>query len=165
MNLTLLQQSGGQWVYRSPEQMELARLCLNLLHWDLHAFDCWVFDDNNWSMYTRQRQRLIALRGDLSIAHAQLGDDCGALERLLCTHCINVYKTTRSSKVADHPVLEALVCAYPVAKHKVRACAPTVAPPRRDDERTVQLLRRQLSGYCAEPNGKTHHKQGVVHGL
>lgn len=154
MNLLLLQQNSGQWMYNSPHHEALACLAREVLQWDLYAFDCWVFDDSNWSMYTRHRQRLITLRGDLSIAQAQVGGDCLALERLLSAHCISVCKTTRSGRLQAHAALQALEGAYPRAKrrHKElgRPSAPTPAKPRREDELTAQRLLRQLACHSDE---------------
>ncbi len=154
MNLLLLQQNGGQWMYRSSDQEVLVRLARELLQWDLYAFDCWVFDDSNWSMYTRHRQRLITLRGDLSLAHAQVQGDPIALERVLSAHCINVCKTARSGRLQAHAVLQALEGAYPHAKRRHKELgqpsAPASAPPRREDELTAQRLLRQLSCHSDE---------------
>jgi hypothetical protein len=149
MNLSLLQQRCGEWSYRSQDQMELSRFSSDVLHWDLQAFDCWVFDDRNWSMYTRNRQRLIALREDLSIAYAHVRDDRMVLEQLLLAHCISAYKTTRTSKIPQHPALAALERAYPYAKLRQkqmgRLSPLASAKFRREDEQTAQRLLMHLS--------------------
>jgi hypothetical protein len=154
MNLTLLYPLRGQWVYHAQDQAELARFSWEVLQWDLYAFDCWVFDDSNWSMYTRQRQRLIALRSDLSIAHAQVSGDRIALQRLLSAHCISVCKATRSGRLPENAMLKALECACRHAKRQFKALGPAPTPmparPRREDELTAQRLLLQLSGHSAQ---------------
>ncbi len=95
MDINLLIFKDCQWVYRSSDQLELVADCSALLNWDLYLFDRWLFDSQNWNMYTRRRQDLIALRTDLALAYGKASDQ-QARELLIVNYCMRAWKSTRA---------------------------------------------------------------------
>jgi hypothetical protein len=102
MDISLLSFKDGQWVYCSADQHALVDACAALLNWDLYPFDRWLFDSQNWSMYTRRRQDLIALRSELARAYAKASEP-SARELLILGYCMNAWKNTRALERRDCP--------------------------------------------------------------
>lgn len=116
MNFQLLRQQDGLWQYAAPEQALVAQSAEELLGWDLKSFDQWVYDSKNWSMYTRERQRLIAMRDELvlhSTRQLQAGEP---LTQCLAMHCINNWRLVRNSKSIPSDLLVALSAACRTAQ-------------------------------------------------
>lgn len=116
MNLTLMKKVAGQWVYRSPDQYEIVQLCEEALQWNLYGFDCWLFDDAHWSMYTTSRQRMIASREDVARGYPALKADRDEVVRLLARHCVNVWRYTRKARLASHAAIADMKLAYMTAR-------------------------------------------------
>ena len=108
MNFRLLHPHEGQWLYDSPDQERVAQCTQELLGWDLRAFDRWIYDSSHWTMYTRERQRLIALRDDLVVCSTRHFAAEEPIHRCLILHCIQCWRLVRSSKTIPHPLLVAL---------------------------------------------------------
>ncbi len=115
MDINLLTFKDGQWVYRNTDQQGLVDECTMLLNWDLYQFDCWIFDSQNWSMYTRRRQDLIALRGELAIAYGKACDQ-SARGLLIANYCIRAWKSTRALERRECPEVQELELANARAK-------------------------------------------------
>jgi hypothetical protein len=115
MDINLLTFKDGQWVYRNADQQGLVDDCARLLNWDLYQFDRWLFDSQNWSMYTRRRQDLIALRSELAIAYVRACDQL-AQELLLVNYCMWAWKSTRALERRECPEVQELEFANVRAK-------------------------------------------------
>jgi hypothetical protein len=115
MDINLLIFRDGHWVYRSDDQHALLADCAALLGWDLYPFDRWLFDSQNWSMYTRRRQDLIALRTELAVAYAKTSEPAGR-ELLLVTYCMHAWKSTRALERKAYPEIRELEAANGKAK-------------------------------------------------
>jgi len=115
MDINLLIFKDGQWVYRNADQQSLVDDCAMLLNWDLYQFDRWLFDSKNWSMYTRRRQDLIALRSELAIAYGRACDQ-SAQELLLVNYCMWAWKSTRALERRECPEVQELEFANVRAK-------------------------------------------------
>jgi hypothetical protein len=107
MDINLLTPKDGQWVYRNADQKRLVEDCAALLNWDLYAFDRWLFDSQNWSMYTRRRQDFIAFRTDLALAY-DLASDQSARELLIVTYCLWAWKSTCALERKECPEVQDL---------------------------------------------------------
>ncbi len=115
MDINLLSFKEGQWVYRNADQLALVIECAALLDWDIYPFDRWLFDSRNWSMYTRRRQDLIALRTELALAYGKAGDPL-ARELLILGYCMSAWKHTRALERRDSPEVRAMEMANARAK-------------------------------------------------
>jgi hypothetical protein len=115
VDISLLIFKDGQWVYRSTDQLDLVEACATLLNWDLYTFDRWLFDSQNWSMYTRRRQDLIALRGELALAFGKTSDPTSR-ELLMVNYCLLAWKSTRAMERKDCPEVQELELAHARAK-------------------------------------------------
>jgi hypothetical protein len=115
MDINLLTFKDGHWVYRNADQQGLVDDCATLLNWDLYQFDRWLFDSQNWSMYTRRRQDLIALRSELAIAYGRACDP-SARELLLVNYCMWAWKSTRALERRECPEVQELEFANVRAK-------------------------------------------------
>lgn len=116
MDFNLLTHKEGHWVYRTADEQLLVNECAVLLNWDLFQFDRWLFDSNNWSMYTRRRQRLMAMRSELSMACAGKAADKHARELLIVSYCMQAWKCTSFLQRRDLAVVRELGCACARAK-------------------------------------------------
>jgi hypothetical protein len=146
MNLHLLSRLDGQWVYEAPEQTLVAEVARTKLGWDLYAFDCWVYDSRNWSMYTRERQRHIQLRQELSLHAMRHAHEGERLIHCVALHCIDTWHNARSSKVAPAELLASLKsahrCAHALA---LRIESPGLLRAPRNASRSSPLLSRARS--------------------
>jgi hypothetical protein len=115
MDINLLSFKEGQWVYRSDDQQDLLGDCAALLNWDLHPFDRWLFDSQNWSMYTRRRQDLIAMRTELAMAYGKTSDQ-QARDLLIVNYCMQAWKSTRALERRECPEVQELEFANVRAK-------------------------------------------------
>ena len=95
MDINLLILKDGKWAYRNADQQRLVDDCAVLLNWDIYPFDRWLFDSQNWNMYTRRRQDLIALRTELGIAYG-MANDTVTKELLIVNYCMRAWKSTRA---------------------------------------------------------------------
>lgn len=125
MNLTLMTKQDDQWVYRTPDQYELVQACREILGWDLYVFDCWLYDDRNWSMYTSGRQSMIASREDLARGYPAVREDRSEATFLLAGHCVTVWHCTRKPKMAQHRAVEEMELAYSKARGIKRPAVPS----------------------------------------
>lgn len=124
VDLTLMTKVSNEWVYRSQDQYELARACGEILDWNLYVFDCWLFDDSNWSMYTSGRQRMIASRDEMARHYPSVCADQNEAALLLATHCVTAWRCTRKCKLKPHSVLAELALAYAKARGMKRPALP-----------------------------------------
>ncbi len=115
MDINLLIFVDGQWVYRNTDQHELVDDCATLLNWDLYQFDRWIFDSQNWSMYTRRRQDLITLRSELAMAYGK-ACDLSARGLLIVNYCMWAWKSTRALERRECPEVQELELANARAK-------------------------------------------------
>jgi hypothetical protein len=115
VDISLLIFKDGQWVYRSSDQQDLVQACATLLNWDLYAFDRWLFDSQNWSMYTRRRQDLISLRSELALAFGKAVEPT-ARELLMVHYCLLAWKSTRALERRECPEVQDLEWAQARAK-------------------------------------------------
>ena len=143
MDINLLIFKDCQWVYRSGNQHELVGNCAALLGWDLYLFDRWLFDSQNWSMYTRRRQDLIALRTELAMAYGKTSDQ-QARDLLIVNYCMRAWKSTRALERRESLEVQALECANVRAKalHKTLKLAGSA--------RKTLPLRNVMSGAQAQ---------------
>lgn len=58
----------GVWTYRDPQQYALVSAVQAALAWDIQSFDAWLFGSDHWKSYPRVRQRMIDIRGQLTVA-------------------------------------------------------------------------------------------------
>jgi hypothetical protein len=123
MDINLLSFKEGQWVYRCAEQHALVGECAALLNWDLYPFDRWLFDSQNWSMYTRRRQDLIALRTELATAYGKACDQT-ASELLIANFCLGAWKSTRPLERRECPEVRELEYANAKAKALLKTLTP-----------------------------------------
>jgi hypothetical protein len=115
VDINLLIFKDGEWVYRSADQPGLVDECAALLNWDLYAFDRWLFDSQNWSMYTRRRQDLIAVRTELALAYGNASDQT-TRELLIVTYCMLAWKSTCALERRECPEVQDLEFANARAK-------------------------------------------------
>ena len=115
MDINLLTFKDGQWVYRNSDQHGLVSACAALLNWDLYQFDRWLFDSQNWNMYTRRRQDLIALRSDLATAYVNACDQ-SARDLLIVNYCSSAWRSTRALERRECPEVQELEFANAKAK-------------------------------------------------
>jgi len=106
----------GAWSYQVGDQQVLLADCRALLHWDLFHFDCWLFDNNKWTMYTRRRQHLIALRTELATDWKCKANDFAARNLLITNFCMDAWEKTRSQEFRGIPEVQELEDAYRNAK-------------------------------------------------
>jgi hypothetical protein len=125
MDIKLLSFKEGQWVYQNADQHALLGDCAVLLHWDLYPFDRWLFDSQNWSMYTRRRQDLIALRSELAMAYGKASDQA-ARELLIVRYCMTAWKSTRALERRDCPEVRDLEFANARAKALLKSLTQPV---------------------------------------
>lgn len=95
MDINLLIFKDCHWVYQTDDQHELVGDCAELLKWDLYLFDRWLFDSQNWNMYTRRRQDLIALRTELAMAYSKASEPSDK-DLLIVNYCMRAWKSTRA---------------------------------------------------------------------
>jgi hypothetical protein len=129
LNLTLLRKQAEQWVYRCPEQQTLVQACEDILQWKLYAFDCWLYDDANWSMYTSGRQRMIASREEVARLYPAVREDRLEATLLLAAHCAMAWRCTRKARLAPHPAITDMEQAYARARLIKRPAAPKSGKP------------------------------------
>jgi len=125
MDVALLVLRAGVWTYRLEGQEQLVERCLTLLGWDLYRYDCWLFESNEWRMYTRRRVQLIEKRIDLAAQWVKSADLAASVEPMLADFCIEAWKTTRTPTLRLVPEVLDLADAYQKAK-EVRAKWPQV---------------------------------------
>lgn len=123
MDISLLVYKEGEWVYGSADQHALVGECAALLNWDLHPFDRWLFDSQNWSMYTRRRQELISLRTELAMAYGKATEP-SARALLIVGYCMNAWKSTRALERRDCPEIREME----YANRRARALHKTLKP-------------------------------------
>jgi hypothetical protein len=116
VELDFLTYKEGAWSYRSSIQQVLLGDCMSLLNWNMYHFDCWLFDSDKWSMYTRRRQLLIDLRTELASKWEQKANDFAARELLILDFCMQVWAKTRSQEFREVPEIKDMECAYRKAK-------------------------------------------------
>ena len=121
MELNFLTHKDGVWSYATNDQQVLLADAMALLNWDLHRFDCWLFDSDKWSMYTRRRQYLIELRTGLASAWRNNANDFSARELLILDFCLEVWERTRSESLRGLPEVQAMEGACRKAKTLRRA--------------------------------------------
>jgi len=114
-----------EWVYRTQDQYDIARACGEILNWNLYLFDCWLFDDSNWSMYTTGRQRMIASRDEMARLYSNVRGDQNETALLLAAHCVTVWKCTRKSKFKPNGAVEDMEIAYMKARVMKRPAVPS----------------------------------------
>ena len=127
VDLTLMTKVSNEWVYRTQDQYDLARVCEEILNWNLYIFDCWLFDDSNWSMYTSGRQRMIASRDEMARRYPTFRGNTSEAELMLAAHCVTAWKCTRKSKLKPNSVVAEMKIAYLKARGMKR---PTVGGDR-----------------------------------
>lgn len=116
MDINFLTLADGVWTYQDKDQPLLLADCQTLLKWDLSRFDRWLFDSNNWSMYTRRRQSLIALRTGLVAAWRCNANSFATRDLLIADFCVQVWAKSRSQEFRDVPEIQEMRCAYRIAK-------------------------------------------------
>lgn len=116
-----MNKAAGEWVYRTPEQYELSRFSEELLNWNLYVFDCWLFDDRNWAMYTSGRQRMIFSREELARLYPAVMNDTSEAGLLLVAHCVTVWRCTRNFKFKSTIAVKEMELAYAKARGIHRA--------------------------------------------
>ena len=116
VELDFLTYKEGVWSYRSKVQQVLLGDCMSLLNWNMYHFDCWLFDSDKWSMYTRRRQFLIDLRTDLAAEWEKKANDFAARELLILNFCVQVWIKTRSQEFREVPEIKDMERAYHKAK-------------------------------------------------
>ena len=124
MDINLLSFKEGQWVYQNADQHALVGDCAALLNWDLYPFDRWLFDSQNWSMYTRRRQDLIALRSELAMAYGKTSEQA-TRELLIVRYCMTAWKSTRALERRDSPEVRDLEFANARAKALLKTLTQT----------------------------------------
>jgi hypothetical protein len=143
MDINLLSFKDGLWVYGSADQHALVDECAALLNWDLHPFDRWLFDSQNWNMYTRRRQVLIASRTDLASAYGKTCEQ-SARELLIVGYCMSAWKNTRALERKDCPEVRELEFAHVRAKALYKMLKSPVGARRALAHRGTDLGTRLL---------------------
>lgn len=115
----------NEWVYRTQDQYDIARACEEILNWNLYLFDCWLFDNSNWSMYTSGRQRMIASRDEMARLYPNVRGDKNEVALLLATHCVAAWRCTRNSKLKPNIVIEDMEIAYIKSRGMKRPSVPS----------------------------------------
>jgi hypothetical protein len=148
MDINLISFKDGQWIYRNPDQHALVAECVTLLNWDLYPFDRWLFDSQNWNMYTRRRQILIALRTELAMTYGKAHDQ-SSRELLIVGYCLGAWKNTRALEHKDVPEVREMEFAQVRAKalHKVLTLpvGARKTTPRRGNDSSTRLLLNTLA--------------------
>lgn len=129
MNLTLMKKVAGQWIYCTHDQYNIVSICMEALQWNLYVFDCWLYDDANWAMYTTCRQRMISSREDVAIIFPSLEGQREEALRLLEEYCIRVWCLSRRAKLMPHVAIKEMERAYLIIKKSKKAA------PHSDDIR------------------------------
>jgi hypothetical protein len=115
----------NEWVYRTQDQYDIALACGEILNWNLYLFDCWLFDDSNWSMYTSGRQRMIASRDEMARLYPNVHGDKNEVALLLAAHCVTAWRCTRKGKLKPNTVVEDMEIAYIKARGMKRPVVPS----------------------------------------
>ena len=116
MDINFLALKEGVWTYQTSDQRVLVADCSRLLNWDLFRFDCWLFGNSNWNMYTRRRQHLIDLRTHLAESWKCNENDFSARDSLIADFCVRAWERTRTPEMRGLPEVVELEGAYQKAK-------------------------------------------------
>ena len=65
----------GLWVYKDTTQIRITQYVMDVLAWDLVAFDAWLYGPQHWRGYPKVRQHMMGLREQLTFALATPADD------------------------------------------------------------------------------------------
>jgi hypothetical protein len=123
----------GVWTYKDSEQAGIAHAVYKSLHWDLSAFDTWLFGQAHWRSFPKVRQQLIGLREQLTFSfRAHLDNDTALLQ------AVQDYflETRRLAQRLDN---------LPAAlRSAMRGLLPTQAQPKRGklDSRSTKRIQR-----------------------
>jgi hypothetical protein len=123
----------GGWIYKDPEQSGVARGVDKILHWDLAAFDAWLFGQAHWRSFPKVRQQLIGLREQLTFSFRTHLDNDAALLQAVQDYFL---ETRRLAQRLDN---------LPTAlRSAMLALLPTQAQPKRGklDGRSTKRIQR-----------------------